>query len=97
MGFMEESPVARLYRDVKINEIGEGPARCSASSSPAICSVRSRCSRPTVPTDAVIVAAARTPFGKLGGGSPRCRVDLGARVIREVLERSGTDPPRSIS
>jgi butyryl-CoA dehydrogenase len=24
MGFMEESPVARLYRDVKINEIGEG-------------------------------------------------------------------------
>jgi short/branched chain acyl-CoA dehydrogenase len=23
-GFMEESPVARLYRDVKINEIGEG-------------------------------------------------------------------------
>jgi butyryl-CoA dehydrogenase len=24
MGFMEESPVARLYRDVKVNEIGEG-------------------------------------------------------------------------
>jgi len=24
LGFMEESPVARLYRDVKINEIGEG-------------------------------------------------------------------------
>jgi alkylation response protein AidB-like acyl-CoA dehydrogenase len=23
-GFMEESPVARLYRDVKVNEIGEG-------------------------------------------------------------------------
>ncbi len=23
-GFMEESPVARYYRDVKINEIGEG-------------------------------------------------------------------------
>ena len=24
LGFMEESPVARLYRDVKVNEIGEG-------------------------------------------------------------------------
>ena len=23
-GFIEESPVARYYRDVKINEIGEG-------------------------------------------------------------------------
>ena len=23
-GFMEESPVARYYRDVKVNEIGEG-------------------------------------------------------------------------
>ena len=24
MGFMEESPVARYWRDVKVNEIGEG-------------------------------------------------------------------------
>src|ERR1700719_28730 len=70
-----------------------GPARCSASSSPAICSARSRFWRPTVPTDAVIVAAARTPFGKLGGGLASVpAVDLGARVIREVLERTGTDP-----
>jgi acetyl-CoA C-acetyltransferase len=46
-----------------------------------------------VPTDAVIVAAARTPFGKLGGGLASVpAVDLGARVIREVLERTGTDP-----
>src|ERR1700693_1105856 len=46
-----------------------------------------------VATDAVIVAAARTPFGKLGGGLASVpAVDLGARVIREVLERTGTDP-----
>ncbi|MDQ6846347.1 MAG: acetyl-CoA C-acyltransferase [Candidatus Dormibacteraeota bacterium] len=42
--------------------------------------------------DVVIVAAARTPFGKLGGGlSSLPATDLGARVIREVLERTGTD------
>lgn len=39
----------------------------------------------------VIVAAARTPFGKLGGGlSSVPATDLGARVIAEVLERTGT-------
>lgn len=39
----------------------------------------------------VIVAAARTPFGKLGGGlSTVPAVELGGRVIREVLERTGT-------
>jgi len=43
--------------------------------------------------EAVIVAAARTPFGKLGGGlASVSALDLGARVIREVLERTGTDP-----
>lgn len=42
--------------------------------------------------DVVIVAAARTPFGRLGGGlSAVPATDLGARVIREVLERTGTD------
>jgi acetyl-CoA C-acetyltransferase len=42
--------------------------------------------------DVVIVAAARTPFGKLGGGlSTLPATDLGARVIREVLDRTGTD------
>jgi len=46
-----------------------------------------------VSTDAVVVAAARTPFGKLGGGlAPVPAADLGARVIREVLERTSTDP-----
>ena len=41
--------------------------------------------------EVVIVAAARTPFGKLGGGlSSLPAIDLGARVIREVLERTGT-------
>ena len=43
--------------------------------------------------DAVVVAAVRTPFGKFGGGLASLRaVDLGAIVIREVLERSGTAP-----
>jgi acetyl-CoA C-acetyltransferase len=42
--------------------------------------------------EVVIVAAARTPFGKLGGGlSGVAATDLGGRVIREVLERTGTD------
>jgi acetyl-CoA C-acetyltransferase len=41
----------------------------------------------------VIVAAARTPFGKLGGAlAPVSAVDLGARVIREVVERAGVEP-----
>src|SRR5580700_5973442 len=52
-----------------------------------------RCWRPSVTADPVIVAAARTPFGKLGGALASVpAVDLGARVIREVLERTGTDP-----
>src|ERR1700680_3796279 len=43
--------------------------------------------------EAVIVAAARTPFGKLGGALASVpAVDLGARVIREVLDRTGTHP-----
>ena len=42
--------------------------------------------------EVVIVAAARTPFGKLGGGlSGIAATDLGGRVIHEVLERTGTD------
>jgi acetyl-CoA C-acetyltransferase len=42
--------------------------------------------------DVVIVAAARTPFGRLGGGlSSLAATDLGAHVIREVLHRTGTD------
>jgi acetyl-CoA C-acetyltransferase len=42
--------------------------------------------------DVVIVAAARTPFGKLGGGlAELSATDLGARVIREVLDRTATD------
>ncbi len=43
-------------------------------------------------SDVVIVAAARTPFGRLGGGLAQLNAtDLGAHVIREVLERTGTD------
>ena len=46
-----------------------------------------------MPDDVVIVAAARTPFGKLGGGlSTLPAADLGGRVIREVLDRTGTAP-----
>ena len=41
----------------------------------------------------VIVAAARTPFGKFGGGLSELRAtDLGAVAIRAVLERTGTEP-----
>ena len=41
----------------------------------------------------VIVAAARTPFGRLGGALAAVpAVDLGARVIAEVIERSGVQP-----
>jgi acetyl-CoA C-acetyltransferase len=41
--------------------------------------------------EVVIVAAARTPFGKLGGGlASMPAVELGARVVREVLERTHT-------
>jgi acetyl-CoA C-acetyltransferase len=40
--------------------------------------------------DVVVVAAARTPFGKLGGGLANLPApDLGAEVIKEVLARSG--------
>ncbi|HEY6537429.1 MAG TPA: acetyl-CoA C-acyltransferase [Candidatus Dormibacteraeota bacterium] len=43
--------------------------------------------------DPVIVAAARTPFGKLGGSlSSVPAVDLGAHAIRVALERAGLDP-----
>jgi len=39
--------------------------------------------------DVVITAGARTPFGKLGGAlTPLSAVELGAAVIREVVERS---------
>jgi acetyl-CoA C-acetyltransferase len=40
--------------------------------------------------DVVLVAAARTPFGKLGGGlSTLPATELGASVIKHVLERAG--------
>jgi acetyl-CoA C-acetyltransferase len=43
--------------------------------------------------DPVIVAAVRTPFGKLGGAlSSVSAVDLGAHAIRAALERAGVPP-----
>jgi acetyl-CoA C-acetyltransferase len=40
--------------------------------------------------DVVLVAAVRTPFGRLGGGlSTLAAPDLGAVVIKEVLDRAG--------
>jgi len=43
--------------------------------------------------DVVLVAAARTPFGKFGGGlSGMAATDLGAVAIRTVLDRTGTAP-----
>lgn len=42
--------------------------------------------------DVVLVAAARTPFGKLGGGlSTLTAPELGGLVIREVLDRTQVD------
>jgi len=43
--------------------------------------------------EVVLVAAARTPFGKMGGGlSSMAATDLGAVAIRTVLDRTGTAP-----
>ncbi|GAC1336821.1 MAG: acetyl-CoA C-acetyltransferase [Candidatus Dormibacteria bacterium] len=43
--------------------------------------------------EVVVVAARRTPFGRLGGGLAALRaVELGAVVIRGVLEETGTAP-----
>ena len=45
--------------------------------------------------DVLIVAAARTPFGRFGGGlSTVPAVDLGARAIREVMDRTGVPGER---
>ena len=44
-------------------------------------------------TRSVIVAAVRTPFGRLGGGlAGHQATELGAVAIRAALERSGVDP-----
>src|SRR5919201_3087454 len=46
-------------------------------------------------TPSVIVAGARTPIGKFGGGLKDLpAVDLGATAIREALARSGVTPER---
>jgi 3-oxoadipyl-CoA thiolase len=47
-----------------------------------------------VKDEAVVLAAVRTPIGKYGGVLKFVRPDdLGALVLREVLDRSGVDPP----
>jgi acetyl-CoA C-acetyltransferase len=44
-------------------------------------------------TQSVIVSAARTPFGRLGGGlADRPATELGAIAIRGALERAGIEP-----
>ena len=44
-------------------------------------------------SEAVVIAAVRTPVGKYGGGLSGVRPDdLAALVIREAVERSGVDP-----
>jgi acetyl-CoA C-acetyltransferase len=46
-------------------------------------------------TGSVIVAGARTPIGKFGGGfKDLAAVDLGAVAIREALQRAGVQPDR---
>src|SRR5438876_6098534 len=43
--------------------------------------------------EVVVVAAARTPFGRFGGGlASLSATDLGGRAIAEVLRRSETQP-----
>ena len=43
--------------------------------------------------DAVIVDAVRTPIGALGGSLASVRPDdLGALVLKAIVERSGIDP-----
>ncbi|MDW8338126.1 MAG: acetyl-CoA C-acyltransferase, partial [Thermoleophilia bacterium] len=44
-------------------------------------------------TSSLIVAAVRTPFGKLGGGlASYPATELGAIAIRAALERAGIEP-----
>ena len=44
-------------------------------------------------TRSVILAAVRTPFGRLGGGlAGFSATDLGAIAIRAALERAGVEP-----
>jgi acetyl-CoA C-acetyltransferase len=44
-------------------------------------------------TRSVVVAAVRTPFGRLGGGlADRAATELGAIAVRTGLERAGIDP-----
>src|SRR5919201_5026523 len=46
-------------------------------------------------TESVIVAGARTPIAKFGGGfKDLAAVDLGAAAIKEALERAGVPPER---
>ncbi|HHV72578.1 MAG TPA: acetyl-CoA C-acyltransferase, partial [Clostridia bacterium] len=43
--------------------------------------------------DVVIVGAVRTPIGSFGGGlKDVSAVELGAIVIKELLNRTGVDP-----
>jgi len=43
--------------------------------------------------EAYIVDAVRTPVGKRGGGLSQVHpADLGAHVIRALMERTGIDP-----
>ena len=45
--------------------------------------------------DALFISAARTPFGRFGGGlSSLTAVDLGARTIAEVVARAGIEGER---
>ncbi|GAA1841790.1 acetyl-CoA C-acetyltransferase [Agromyces salentinus] len=45
------------------------------------------------PTDVVIIAGARTPFGRISGNlATRSAVDLGAVAVRGALERAGVSP-----
>lgn len=56
-------------------------------------SLPARASYAALVTRSVIVSAARTPFGRLGGGLAEYpATQLGAIVVRAALERAGLDP-----
>ena len=94
MGFMEESPVARLYRDVKINEIGEGTSEVQRIliARHLLRPFEVSGGRPCQLMPSSSPRRERRSASSAVGSPSVPAVDLGARVIREVLERTGTDP-----
>jgi hypothetical protein len=69
MGFMEETPMARFYRDAKILEIGEGTSEIQRSSSPATSACRWSDGDPTQMVTIDDVEALVTELPAVGEGT----------------------------